>query len=380
VDIEQRCDGIDRLSRFTRRLAADGIATREAYKRWRSDEGNATIMADLFGYDRQPGMPAITALVGIDFHPELDLVMYNYTGVAHNVLYRFPDGWVPTLRLCRGIVFSRTGRLVAHPFPKFFNCGEHPETVDLPSDVPWTATEKMDGHLGILFYWRGAWRATTRGSFTSPSAQLCATIMRRDRLRGRWHRWISTDLTILVEIVDPETRVHLDYGGRSELVLIGAYDRATLDDFQLERLARLRRMLGLPAAEHHDGHDLDELKVLMQDRSVRGREGLVVRFDNGLRVKFKFTSYLGLMAAAKLSPKYLMLRVMAGKAEETVANLDFEVRAMANEMLASILRVRDMHGDAKARAKYLHGLVPPEECTAYYKSICRQFVRHLSKT
>jgi len=379
MNIDLRRWGVDRLSHFTLRLIADGVTTREAFKRWRGDESNTRDMADLFGYEQKPGIPPITVLVGVDFHDDLGLVKYNYTGVAHNTLHAFPEGWTPTLRLCRGIVFDREGRLVAHAFPKFFNRGEHPETMTLPRDRSWTATEKLDGHLGIVFSCQRNWHATTRGSFDSPSSKLCADIMIREHLRRKWQATVAPDITPLVEIIDPATKVHIDYEGKSGLVLIGAYNRVTLEDFPHDRLVKLGHQLGIPVTERYAGEDLDALEALMDDLSVRGREGVVVRFDDGLRVKLKFASYINLMVEAKLSPKYLMQRIMSGNAERMIKNLDYEVLARANEMLGRIMRAQLMPGDAKAKARYLHGLVPPEECTAYYRTVCREFVRSLAR-
>ncbi len=376
MHIDQRREGVDILGHFTRTLIAAGVTSREAAKRWRSDPANVRAMADLFRYEQQNGAPAIGALVGVDFSDELGLMKYNYTGAAHNTLHAYPEGWTPALRMCRGSAFDHDGTLVAHAFPKFFNRGEHPETLVLPRGVSWTASEKKDGHLGINFSRLRNWHVTTRGSFDSPSSKLGAAIMTREHLRTRWRTTVSPNITVLVEIIDPATKVHVDYGGQSGFVLIGAYDRVTLHDFTHDELTKLGTLLDIPVAERYAGDDLDALEAHMNDLTVRGREGVVARFDD-LRVKLKFATYINLMVEAKLSPKYLMQRIVSGNLDRMIKNLDFEVLSRAHEMLGRIDRVRYMDADAKARARYLHGLVPPEECTAYYKDVCRAFLRHI---
>src|SRR3989339_1315000 len=125
---EDRRDGIERLTRFVCLLNTDLVISRDSYRAWCAEPKNRTKMAELFGYIQKPGMPVISSLVNADFHPKFPLVMFNYTPTAHNTLHGFPEGWTSALRMCRGIVFTQRAELLAHPFPKFFNLGEHPES------------------------------------------------------------------------------------------------------------------------------------------------------------------------------------------------------------------------------------------------------------
>ncbi len=378
MDIVDRLEGIERLGRFMRLLQADQVDSREAYKRWRGNEENLRRMSDVFGYKPEGEMPNIGALIGVDFHPTDPLVKLNYTSTAHNTLHAYPYGWTPAVRMCRGSIFDRSGDLIAHAFPKFFNRGEHPETMRPPVGQAWTATDKRDGHLGINFNYARDWHITTRGDFGSPSSRLGDTILRRQHLRTRWRKTIDPDVTVLTEIIDPATKVHVDYGSTSGLVLIGAYHRRTFIDYSHSDLASLGQLLGIPVTEAYEGTDLDTLVALMDDLTIRDREGFVVRFAQGLRMKIKFATYINLMVEAKLSPKYLMQRVLARNLDRMIKNLDSEIIAKAHEMLGRILRVQFMPNmtpaDLKARRNYLYSLVPPEESTQYYRGICREFL------
>jgi len=332
-------------------------------------------MEQCFGYERLDKMPSITAVVTAFFHPTLPLIGLNYTPVAHNTLHAFPAGWTPALRLCRGIVFDRRGELVAKPFEKFFNYNEHEETRNLP-DEPFTATVKHDGHLGIIFEYGGAWHITTRGDFGSRTSKLGAGMLRRYAKKGRWDDKLPCGDNLLVEIIHPSTKVHLKYRGE-RFVLIGAYERDTLRDLDHTTLAALGKKLGLPVAERWFGDSIKDLVALTQDLSVRNREGFVVRFESGLRVKFKFASYINLMVEGKLSLPYVMNRLLAGNLDKMIRNLPEEVYAEAEKMADAVLKVGDMPGTEKERRQYLYGLVPPDKSTQYYRGICRKLLKKL---
>ena len=93
-------------------------------------------------------------------HPTLDLTIWNYSPRV-----QYERQWDDITIQCRGLVTNSKGEIVARPFKKFFNYEEHkPE--DLPNEE-FVVYEKMDGSLGILFYYENEWILATRGSFTS---------------------------------------------------------------------------------------------------------------------------------------------------------------------------------------------------------------------
>jgi RNA ligase len=97
----------------------------------------------------------------------------------------FNDGWNEFTTLARGLILDAgTGRIVATPFPKFFNYGERGE--EFPA-LPFETFEKLDGSLIILFHHRGRWLTATKGSFNSPQARW-AQIDGVDPIGARaWH-------------------------------------------------------------------------------------------------------------------------------------------------------------------------------------------------
>lgn len=405
MNLEMRREGIMALSAIVHRMSLAGIDSREKFREWAKKE--VASLNHFFNYTQKPGMPPIYSLVSVDFHPEHPLMMFNYSPVAHNTLHAYPEGWTNALRMCRGIVFELvTGKLIAHPFPKFFNLNEHPETMletildklihfESGQVYGWEAVEKMDGHLGIIFEYAGKLHFTTRGRFGSPSAKLGTELLRRYEQNSDWKNKFNPDFTVLVELIDPSTKVHVEYGEKSEFVLLGAFDRETLCEFQdavhdsqndgdnlyiiAGRLMLINQPCGYLRSKKADPiGDFTKLVASMKDRTVTNEEGFVVRLFDGTRVKVKYETYIGLMVQKKLSPTYLMNRMISGNLDKMLLTLQEEVVPAANEMLGRILRVQFMpNATVKERRQYLYGIVPPELSTDYYRGICRSFLKFL---
>lgn len=369
----EKSQALDNLRNFVLLMVLNGVRSKADYRLWQKEREST--MEKLFGYTRESLMPSIGDLVSPFFHPNLPLIGLGYSHLAHNVLYKYPQGWTEPLKLCRGIVFNRDGKLVALPFPKFFNVGEHPDTKVLPKR-PIEVMEKMDGHLGIIFWYDGDFHITTRGSFVSRTAILAEEMLSRVVMRKDWKNSEVEHLTILTEIIHPDTHVICDYGKRSEFVILGAYNIRTYDDLSYEELVVLGKKLGIGIAKRWKFDTSRDLFEAITDLSIENREGFVAKYANGNRIKFKFKSYLKQMVGGKLSYPYLMLRFMDGRIEGVMKNMPEEILPEAERMLENLKKARRMRRPIKERWQYLYGLLPPDQSTSYYRSICRDFIRH----
>jgi RNA ligase len=208
-------------------------------------------------------------------HPNASLWLYNYTAKA-----QYERVWNEITLLCRGLILDADGKIVARPFPKFFNIEEHkPEEIP---DLPFVAYEKMDGSLGILYWIDDTPYICTRGSFTSEQAQLAS-----DWLRTKYAGSIAQlrrGVTYLFEVIYPENKVVVDYGTNEGLVLLAILDNETGHDLPLEEI-------GFPLVRTIT--DLKEVNQL-RDLQTPNAEGFVLRYANGLRVKVKFAEYVRL--------------------------------------------------------------------------------------
>ena len=205
-------------------------------------------------------------------HPSLPLTIWNYTEKV-----QYENLWDEVTLMCRGLVTDNEGDIVATPFHKFFNLEEGKFTPTEKFEV----YEKMDGSLGIVFWYRGQWVVATRGSFTSDQA-----IKAREILKKYNTDIMFRHLTFCFEIIYPENRIVLDYGTDEKLVLLGTFDKNGK-----EMDVEIWSQWGFDVVKKYDGiKDFKELKMMVKD----DQEGFVVKFSNGDRIKVKGVEYLRL--------------------------------------------------------------------------------------
>jgi T4 RnlA family RNA ligase len=208
-------------------------------------------------------------------HPILPLTIWNYTEKV-----QYESLWDEVTLTTRGLVTDSSGRVVARPFSKFFNLeeGKHQPTQEFE------VFEKMDGSLGIVFVWQGQVVYATRGSFLSDQSKWMASW--GDRYN--FSNILVEGYTYLFEIIYPENRIVVDYGGESRLVLLGVIKTDTGEETSWSDLSLVD---GWDLVKRYDGiSDYTLLKGMVENN----REGFVVRFSNGSRVKIKGEEYLRL--------------------------------------------------------------------------------------
>ncbi len=257
-------------------------------------------------------------------HPTLDLTIWNYSPKV-----QYERLWDDITLQCRGLVTNSKGVIVARPFKKFFNYEEHK-----PEDIPnedYVVYEKMDGSLGILFYYeeeltderryniwfnnnyetgmerffnpndlpdfdnpyyeptpkkKGEWILSTRGSFTSPQAIKGKEILDRHDISA----WRKTN-TYLFEIIYPENRIVVDYKGEEKLVVLGAIHTDTGEEVPDSSLFWLQDS-GFEIVTTYK--TWGETYDLLKEEISKDREGYVIKFKNGFRMKIKGDEYVRL--------------------------------------------------------------------------------------
>jgi RNA ligase len=215
-------------------------------------------------------------------HPTLPLTIWNYTEKV-----QYEGLWDDITLMCRGLVTDDKGNVVARPFKKFFNMeeGKHTPTSDFE------VYEKMDGSLGIFFYYEGGWVMATRGSFTSDQAVKGYEMMFNYDFAN-----LHKDYTYLFEIIFKENRIVVNYDFE-DVVLLGMVNTKTGYEVDLYgedtdvRLKNLVSNVGLKVVNKYDGiSDYRTLKSMVKNNE----EGFIVKFSNGDRMKIKGEEYLRL--------------------------------------------------------------------------------------
>ena len=206
------------------------------------------------------------------------LRLYTYTEQA-----TWEGKWNAMTRAARGLIVDvEEGRIVALPFPKFFNLSEN---IDPVPSLPFSVHEKMDGSLIIAYFYDGAWHCATKGSFTSTQAQSGESLLNRLRLH-----LLPRDCTFLFELIGPSNKIVVPYP-KDQLVLLGGYN---LNGQELEQDF-------LKSVAYWQGIDMPStysiypgLSSLVADAEVlpADEEGFVIRYSDGTRFKVKGAEYL----------------------------------------------------------------------------------------
>ena len=216
-------------------------------------------------------------------HPALDLTIYNYSQKTQYAGY-----WNEITLSARGLVMNSRGEIVARPFQKFFNAEEVKDQIPLNT---FEVYEKMDGSLGIFFWYADEKSEklqpvfASRGSFTSEQA-----VKGWEMLKRLPYHDLHFGYTHMFEIIYPENRIVVDYGDREALVLLGIIK--TSDGTEVSR-KNIEDHLG-DSFELVNVYNLSESWVTLKSRNEPNREGYVLRFADGFRVKVKFEEYVRL--------------------------------------------------------------------------------------
>lgn len=204
-------------------------------------------------------------------HDDLPLTILNYTNRA-----QFANEWTNAERVCRGLIVTHWGEVIARGMPKFFNYGDQHGPVFDPQDVGYM-TVKEDGSLGIGWTYAGEIGIATRGSFHSDQAKKATAMMTPD---NEYSIHIAADQgeTALFEIVYPDNRIVLEYGDREENIPIGwVHNRNGEFDPKMTR-----------------GCKVAAVETLLQTKIADDAEGYVVTVIGKGSFKLKGETYLNL--------------------------------------------------------------------------------------
>lgn len=212
-------------------------------------------------------------LLQYQVHPEYpNLKIYNYTPKT-----QYEKLWDDVTLVCRGLVMDGDV-VVARPFGKFFNFSEHN-----PDEIPNTSFEvfeKMDGSLGILFYYDNKWILSSRGSFTSEQAVRAKEMMDSLNLYDS----LNPEYTYMFEIIYATNRIVCKYNFE-DLVLLGAIRTKDAKELPYSDLPK-----GFTIVKRYENKTLEEL--FCTSNIEENREGYTIRFSNGFRIKVKSDWYV----------------------------------------------------------------------------------------
>ncbi len=294
-------------------------------------DGGAWKGGELKAFVKNPDQQKVVSVNSINYEDNTDDVTKRDALIAHTKLLRCADlgdlriytytdncvhegQWNDVTLNSRGIILNRkTGEIVAQPFSKFFNVNEREDTrmETLPWDSGYQVFEKMDGWLGTLYRYNGEHRIATRGSFDGMGVGTWATNMLSKHNLSN----LPDEVTLMFELICPQTKIIVDYGGEEKLVLTAAFNRHTNEEYDWTQVEAWASEFGfeLPRAF---GNDIEECQRFLNKHDGTELEGFVIRFSSGLRVKIKGEDYRRRAAiVAHLSPLSIWRTMENGKVD-----------------------------------------------------------------
>lgn len=213
----------------------------------------------------------------------------------------------PIVTECRGLVVEKESwRVVSFPFRRFFNYGELPEATKRFDFGKAALTEKIDGSLISLFFYRGEWRVCTRGKIDAGGEVGFSEMTFRDLFQSTTERYpdfwakLDPERGYYFELVSPENRVVTPYR-EQELYLLTVRHRTTWREVGRDELEVIASELGVRIPRLISFRD--EKQVLELARTLETLdEGFVAVDYSGLdddgmsfrRLKIKNPSYVAI--------------------------------------------------------------------------------------
>jgi RNA ligase len=242
-----------------------------------------------------------------------DLAMLHYMDEC-----QYDNKWDVFSRMSRGMIVDlKTKKIIAHPFNKFFNLGQMPETQfeALQWKGHFTVTEKLDGSMLILFRdpTSGENRMTTKGSFDSEHGLFATSILPETLKDSKW----TSQGTFIFELIEKKYQIVIDYtkkGYPSGLYLIG-YRGLDGRLATYPELVAIAKEMGVYVPREYAFLSLDALVKSAETLSVLD-EGYVLRYKDDFLVKVKGTEYIRVHRfISKLSDRNLIESLKTGDAD-----------------------------------------------------------------
>lgn len=238
--------------------------------------------------------------INVQTHPELGYKIYSYSKSCS-----LNGVWNEATMQCRGLIVDIDNNIIARPFRKFFNIEEIADKGVIPNELPERIFEKKDGSLGIMYWDKDCHPyISTKGSFTSDQAKWATDFMYNcvldidaecelRELLLDFHSDPDEDghdildkvrYTLLFEIVYPEDRHVVDYGGEESITLLAIINNETGDELEPESLEEYFDVIkSLDVKE--------DWKKIREMYDGSNAEGFVAKFRNNFRVKLKYEDW-----------------------------------------------------------------------------------------
>lgn len=253
----------------------------------------------------KPNFIELNKLVGTGYLAKKEsgnLVLFNYSEKC-----TFEKNWTKHTINSRGTVYEKsTEKVIGRALPKFYNFSELAVSKqrNILKQERFEVYTKVDGSMGVVYFYNNKWNVSTRGSFESEQAIKATQMLSKYNLSK-----LNKAFTYIVEIIYPENRIIVNYGSKEELVLLACIETKTGAEADLEALAM---SVPFPIAQSHKFSTIDDV-IEAVSKMDSNSEGYVVKLPNGERFKVKSPEYLKIARLmSRMSPLTLWENMVSG--------------------------------------------------------------------
>ena len=270
-------------------------------------------------------------------------------------------------RECRGITFdAKTGKIVSRKYQKFFNLGERSETgaTKLDFTKPHVILEKLDGSMITpLMMDDDTIRWCTKMGLTGVAAPVDEFVKSHPTYEEFAHAMSLLGKTPIFEWCSRKQRIVIDYPvDRLVLTAIRCNETGRYESYDF--LVEFAKSFEVEVVRALPG-SVENLQVFLDEtRDLKGEEGYVIRWNDGMMVKAKSEEYckihkcldglrrekdvLTLILEEKLDDVKALLPADLGDAADRYGSKVFHsARAISKELLLTVIHAWTELGGSK---------------------------------
>lgn len=246
----------------------------------------------------------------------------------------------PIVQECRGLILNSTAdwEVVAYPFKRFANYGEA-----WAAPVDWSSIcvqEKVDGSLMVVWFYKGEWHVSTKGSPDAGGKVGGWDFTFSDLFWNTLKRYsVDPDLcfvyhyTYMIELTSIYNRVVCAYGTDPALTLIGV--RCITSEGYPE-IPPWTVNCGIPAVKEYALTSASGIEAAARALDPMKNEGFVVVDSKFNRVKIKSPSYVMIHHMKEnLSPRRVIRLIQLGETSEVLSYFP-EYQGLFDEIVGKI--------------------------------------------
>lgn len=243
------------------------------------------------------------------------------------------------IRECRGLIFAKTGELLARRWAKFFNVNEKSFTQAHLIDWshPHHVLEKLDGSMITPFVSHGQLRWGTKMGATDVAGPVEEFVALDPRYREFAEEVMLCGLTPIFEWCSRKQKIVVDYP-EDALILTGLRDNETGTLLRYRDMVTWAGQRLIPVVRALPG-SIESIETFMAEaKDLVGAEGYIIRFDNGHQLKVKGSWYCTIHGTKETldSEKSVWALVLNDQMDDAMALMDAADRASCERFVAAM--------------------------------------------